>query len=92
MSGPGRRTQRLRVLTALRTAGRVGITQGDFLLPDVSDGGDPITRIAARIDELRDQGVAIDKAGRRGKFDIYCLVDASNLPATPERLFEDDVN
>ena len=50
------RTQRDRVLVALKRAGRRGLTQIDFHAPHVVDGGTPITRLAPRIREMREQG------------------------------------
>lgn len=66
-------TQTERVLAALRTYPR-GITQVDFLLPDVIDGGAPITRIGARILELRDAGHMIVSGPRRDKCVTYKLL------------------
>jgi len=78
-------TQTQRVLKALEDAGPAGITQKDFLLPDIIDGGAPITRVGARIKELREDGHVIESAGVRQKFAVYVLVrtrPAENL--TPE--------
>ena len=47
-------TQTERVLAALEHAGQGGLTQVDFLRFPTFDGGPPITRLAARIEELRD--------------------------------------
>lgn len=49
--------QNERVLAALR---RGDVSTTDFLLPDVVDGGKPITRVGARIKDLRDAGCQID--------------------------------
>lgn len=65
-------TQTERVLNALQRYPR-GITQVDFLLPDVIDGGPPITRIGARILELRDAGHKITSGPRRDKCVTYKL-------------------
>ncbi|WCB92293.1 hypothetical protein DSM104299_00983 [Baekduia alba] len=55
-----RMTQTARVEQLLRRRGELGITAADFLLPDVADGGPPILRLAARVDELRSRhGVTI---------------------------------
>ena len=79
--------QRTRVLALLIRRGAEGITQADFLLPDVADGGRPITRLAARIEELRNHhGVAIDNAGVRGRLKVYVLAESAVKP-TPS-LFE----
>lgn len=66
-------SQQDRVLAALRRAGRFGITQVDFSLPDVVDGGKPITRVAARIKDLRDVGHIIAKRGTRSRCAVYIL-------------------
>jgi 3D (Asp-Asp-Asp) domain-containing protein len=78
-------TQTQRVLKALEDAGPTGITQGDFLLPNIIDDGAPITRVGARIKELRDDGHLIESQGVRHKFSVYVLVrpkSAANL--TPD--------
>ncbi len=67
-------SQTERVLNALRKAGGRGVTQVDFSLPDVIDGGPPITRVAARIKDLRRQGHTIVPAGTRQRCRIYELV------------------
>jgi hypothetical protein len=66
-------TQRDRVLHALQAAGERGVTQVDFMLPGVIDGGAPITRVAARIDELRRAGHQIVNAEWRQKCIVYRL-------------------
>lgn len=66
-------TQRDRVLAALRHAGPSGITQVDFLGPQVCDHGKPITRVAARVNELRDQGLTITSSGTRHGCAVYVL-------------------
>lgn len=63
-------TQNDRVLHALMRAGARGITQVDFDLPNVIDGGTPIKRIAARVHELR-KGFVIDEDGWRHKCRVY---------------------
>lgn len=76
-------TQVQRVLAALQAAGSRGITQSAFAPPEgghVIDGGGRITRLAARIHDLREQGYTILKAGERDHFDIYVLV---GVPAPP---------
>lgn len=62
-----------RVLAALRLQGDRGITQVDFLAPDVIDSGPPITRVPARILELAEAGHDIEKAGTRDKCRVYKL-------------------
>lgn len=71
-----------RVLRALRRHPE-GICQVEFLLPNVIDGGHPITRLAARIKDLRDQGHEIEVAGERYSCAVYKLVEAS-APSAPE--------
>jgi hypothetical protein len=80
-----RLTQRDRVLQALQRVGSHGLTQVDFQPPSVIDGGAPITRVAARIEELRDAGHRIDSTGRRDKCVIYVLRDkpVRHEPITP---------
>lgn len=66
-----------RVLAALRQAGARGITQSDFAPPEggtVLDGGGRITRLAARIRDLRDEGHGIVDAPARDGFKTYVLV------------------
>lgn len=70
-------TQRDRVLRALERVGSRGLTQVDFQPPHVIDGRDPITRVAARIEELRKVGYRIDDAGRRDKCKVYVLTAAA---------------
>lgn len=59
----------------MQTAGPQGITAADFSgLHGTPDGREPITRVAARILELREQGYRIDKLDqRRDKCAIYVL-------------------
>jgi hypothetical protein len=64
--------QAQRVLRALRRHPD-GVTQVDFLLPNVIDGGHPITRLAARIRDLRDQGETIIVDGERYGCAVYKL-------------------
>lgn len=58
-------TQRTRVLAALMGSPR-GITAADFDLPGVIDGGAPIQRVAARVNELRREGHLIAVRRERG--------------------------
>ncbi len=66
-------TQRERVRRALLKAGPHGITCVDFLAPDVIDHGTPITRVAARVDELRKDGLPITSSGVRDSCSVYTL-------------------
>lgn len=74
-------TQTERVLRALQQAGDRGVTQVDFALPDVVDGGPPITRVAARVKDLRVQGHVIVGAGTRQSCRVYELVPQTDLQA-----------
>lgn len=49
-----------RVRRALERAGPDGVSPVDFALPEVVDGGRPIMRLAARILDLRRQGLSIN--------------------------------
>lgn len=76
-------SQKARVLAALRSRGARGVTAVDFLLPDVIDGGRPITRVAARVLELRDEGHTIVVDGERDSCAVYRLLhDAQDGPPT----------
>lgn len=70
-------TQTARVLAALRAHPERGITAVDFLRIPTIDGGPPITRVAARILELREAGELIVDAGVRDKCRIYRLEQAT---------------
>lgn len=72
-------TQTERVLRALQQAGDRGVTQVDFALPDVVDGLPPITRVAARVKDLREQGHMIVAAGTRQSCRVYTLVSQQEL-------------
>jgi hypothetical protein len=80
-------TQKLRVLAALRSRGARGITSVDFLLPNIIDGGKPITRVAARVLELRQENHRIVVEGERDGCYIYRLLedaqDARPVPPAP---------
>jgi hypothetical protein len=51
-------SQNTRVLAALQAAGDRGIGPVDFLPPTL-DGGEPITRLAARVDVLNKRGFRV---------------------------------
>jgi hypothetical protein len=75
-----------RVLELMRQRGEFGVTQVDFLLPDVADGGPPITRLGARVQDLEEQGHVISASGRPNKCVIYRLErEASDTEAGPGR-------
>lgn len=77
------------MLAALERAGERGITQVDFLGPTI-DGGKPITRVAARVKDLKDAGHSIVVDGERNSCVVYKLaaaatpVAASPPPGPPE--------
>ena len=77
-------TQKQRILKALQAAGAEGIKPEDFLLPDVVDAGKPILRGAARIDDLRKEGLTIttDSSGHTA---IYRLVNRVEAVPSSER-------
>ena len=87
-------TQCDRVLAALYRHPDRGISQVDFLRYPTIDGGPPITRLAARVNELRDQGHLIVDAGIREKCKVYCLarelVEAASdpVPGRDKRVVE----
>lgn len=77
----------LRVLAAMRSYGSV--TPKSFLAPTV-DGGDEITRVAARVNELRDAGYSIetvmDRSAKGKRFARYYLrgePEASGVSSDP---------
>jgi hypothetical protein len=80
-------SQRARVLAALRSRGADGVCSVDFLLPDVLDGGSPITRLAARMLELREDGHEIQVIGEKHGCAVYRLMrdaqDARPVPPAP---------
>jgi hypothetical protein len=78
---------------------RGAVCQVDFLPPTV-DGRAPITRLAARIDELRAAGHVIASAGWRHKTRVYVLEreaghaaapTAAAVPSAPDALFAEGV-
>lgn len=75
-------SQKDRVLESLRRAGSRGVTQADWLGPHTPDGGAPITRVAARVMELQNDGHRIDRGGVRDKCRVYVL-------GTPTRPIEE---
>jgi hypothetical protein len=75
-------TQLERVIAASRSFR--GVAQVDFLAPNVCDGGTPITRLAARIEEAKDRGYAFDVIGTRSKCRVYRLADDAESGRRPE--------
>jgi hypothetical protein len=76
MAGHGRQrrpTQTQRVLRALMDRGGLGVDATGFLLPATYDGMAPITRVAARVFELRQLGHDITVVGERHGCAIYAL-------------------
>lgn len=71
-------TQAQRVLLALRRAGDRGITAHDFYATPV-DNGPRISRVAARVLDLRAQGHVIVPAGERDGHRVYVLVGAAGV-------------
>lgn len=81
-------TQPARVLAALRAHPDRGVSSVDFLSPPTIDGGPPITRLAARIKELKNQGHQIVDAGHKNGCKVYRLeqpVPDGQLFAAPTR-------
>jgi len=80
MSGP---SQNDRVLRLLRMRGEYGVTVNDFDrgkgVPAV-DGGARITRLAARVTDLKDAGHNVEPVEKREGFTVYAL-----LAPLPER-------
>jgi hypothetical protein len=68
-------SQNDRVQRVLELQGSIGITQEDFTGPNVIDGMSAITRIGARIHDLKTKrGLRFDPAaGERNGFQIYRL-------------------
>lgn len=85
-------TQAQRIHRALKLAGPRGITALDFIRTPTFDGGLPITRLAARIQELREQGHVITSSEKRNKCAVYVLVvfvaPPTEEPETDVALFD----
>lgn len=88
-----------RVLALARKRGRAGVHSSDFDAGRVVDGGKPIRRLAARIDELKTRGHWFTTRRNRDRTTTYVLVrDAGAVALTlraasepgpePGRLFE----
>lgn len=76
-------SQKDRVYRLLVARGAAGLTNVDMLLPGVADGGKPVTRLAGRIKELRDDGHRI-VSKRLMNGTRYVLQDCSSVPAAPD--------
>lgn len=89
-------TQCDRVLAVSKRDG--GVCQADFLLPNVCDGGPPITRVAGRIQDLEERGHTFEHIGWRQSTIVYRHLSAPSaseevplsepLEDTPPSLFE----
>lgn len=53
-----------------------GVCQSDLLGPDVADDGPPITRVAARLWDLEQEGHAFEHIGWRSKTKVFRLIEA----------------
>jgi hypothetical protein len=71
-----------RVLMSIVQAGSQGVTQGQWLQTGGIDGLGRITRVAARVRELREDGLNVVTDGERDGFVIY------KLRAAPKRVVE----
>ena len=92
MRGAGM-TQKERVLKSLKAAGARGITQVDWTgSSGTPDGGPPITRVAARILDLSQDGHTIVKGSIRDKCRVYKLEPSQplNAPIIPITLLHDE--
>lgn len=67
-------TQNQRVLKLLQERRERGVTQADFLPPAVQ--GRPVARLAARVQDLRNNGHDIVTVRRPGQYAVYRLVEA----------------
>lgn len=76
-----RMTQTERVEQLLRRRGDHGITLVDFLPPETADGGGPLTRLSARVADLRQSGRNIVTEGTRDGFAVYVLRDEQRISA-----------
>jgi|HubBroStandDraft_3_1064219.scaffolds.fasta_scaffold201560_3 hypothetical protein len=81
-------TQTERVIAAARSYR--GITAVDFMLPNVVDGGPPITRVAARLWDAEQEGFSFECIGKRDRCKVFRLCGepdvertASNPPDRP---------
>jgi hypothetical protein len=75
-------TQVQRVEQLLRRRGSRGVCLADFLPPATADGGGPITRLGARIADLRESGRDIVTEGTRDGFAVYVLREKQRVAAS----------
>ena len=73
-------TQIDRVIKAARSFR--GVCQADLLGADVVDGGHPITRLAARIQEAEERGYVFEIIGTRSKCRVYRLAREPDVERT----------
>lgn len=87
-------TQKERVLRSLKAAGSRGITQADWTgaYGPTPDGGPPITRVAARILDLSQDGHVIAKGAIRDLCRVYRLEPSAPIcaPIIPITLIRDE--
>jgi hypothetical protein len=82
-----------RVLMSLVHAGSQGVTQGQWLETGGVDGLGRITRVAARVGELREDGLNVVTDGERDGFAVYKLraaprVVVDNTEPSADSLFD----
>jgi len=83
-----KKSQKDRVLSALRARGTRGLTQDDFLPPNVCDGGTQVLRLAARIKDLRKKDghtISTELVPTQGgaRIAVYRLVREAPAPSAP---------
>lgn len=81
-------TQKDRILKMLHQRGSLGVTPVDFASPNVIDGGEPIMRVAGRINDLRNDGYEI-RTFKKGPVALYVLMEGFALTTpseVPERV------
>lgn len=70
-------SQRSRVLALLEARGPRGVTPIDFAAPNIADDGKPIMRVAARIGELREDGLEIVTLAGPSGVARYVLIETA---------------
>lgn len=75
-------TDAARILRYLKAGHDVCALEWDGSRP-VADSGKPVKRVAARIQDLRDQGWTIDTVGKRNRMAVYRLRPLAPTPAEP---------
>ena len=85
-------TDRDRVLKLLRARGETGVTPLDWARTPTADGGKPMLRLAARVQELRVLGYGIRTERLKSGVAKYVLDDADDphdhlfqMPAEPHK-------